>query len=150
MSNGKLSPAQTDQVSRAGLKQLIKKYNASENTDKATLSLIIEQLCKTPLFFAVKKLPNEKQLQFFTLSTGGQTFVPIFTAKEEMGKLLDSADAVCLAPADYFPMLAEGRHAVINPFGEYFLLWPELVRDHMLPYINEVKTLNEGGVVPLS
>ena len=150
MSNGKLSAALTDQVSRSGIKQLIKKYNASKNSDKETLALLIEQISKTPLFFAVKKSASKGEMQFFTLSTGGQVFIPIFTAPEELGKLADSAETVCLAPADYFPMLAEGRHAVINPFGEYFLIWPELVRDHMLPYIQDVQALKDGEMKPLS
>lgn len=141
MANGALTPEETVIVSRNSIKQLIKKYNASNGLDKTTLQLIIEQLAKTPLFFAVKKGTADKKsgnLEFLTLMTGGKVFIPIFTGEDELGKIGDNADIIALYPHDYFKMLDSGsRHAVINPFGSYFLIWPELVREHLLPFIEE-------------
>lgn len=141
MANGNLTPEETIKVSRSSIKQLIKKYNASNGLDKTTLQLIIEQLAKTPLFFAVQKGTADKkadEMSFLTLATGGQVFIPIFTGEDELGKLADNADIVVLYPQDYFEMLVSGnRHAVINPFSSYFLLWPELVRDHLIPFVQE-------------
>ena len=142
MTNGKMTPEQMSQLSRASLKNLIVKYNASGGKDKSTLQMIIEQLAKTPLYFAVKKgsSTDEGSLNFVTLATGGKVFVPMFTGPEEFGKLVESADAVCLTPDAYFRMLADNdRNAVINPFGSYFLIWPELVRDHLLPFLASQK-----------
>ena len=52
MANG-LTPEQTSQLSRSGIKKLIKTYNDSNQQDKATLSLIIEQLARTSLYFII-------------------------------------------------------------------------------------------------
>lgn len=52
MANG-LTPEQTSQLSRSGIRKLIKTYNDSNQQDKATLSLIIEQLARTSLYFIV-------------------------------------------------------------------------------------------------
>ena len=138
MAKGEFSPAQAAQVSRNSIKALIKKYNESKGQDKATLSMIIEQLARTPLYFAVQKgsdISQTSNLRFVTLSTGGQVFIPIFTDRDEFGKLMDNADAVLLQPNQYFHMLVDNNcHAVINPFGSYFLMWPELVRDYLLPF----------------
>ena len=38
-------------------------------------------------------------------------------------------------------LLENNCHAVINPFGSYFLMWPELVRDYLLPFTIETKDL---------
>ncbi len=138
MAKGEFSPEQAAQVSRNSIKALIKKHNDSKGQDKSTLSMIIEQLARTPLYFAVQKgsdISQTNNLRFVTLSTGGQVFIPIFTDRDEFGKLMDSADAVLLQPNQYFHMLVDNNcHAVINPFGSYFLMWPELVRDYLLPF----------------
>ena len=55
MANGALTPEQSAQLSRTSLKSLIEKYNASKGQDKKMLQMIIEQLAKAPLYFAVKK-----------------------------------------------------------------------------------------------
>ncbi len=143
MANG-LSPEQTSQLSRSSIKQLIKKYNDSKQQDKATLSLIIEQLARTPLYFAVEKGSDVKNgtLRFVTLTTGGQVFIPVFTGPDDFGSLADKSEAVCLEPESYFRMLLESNcHAVINPFGSYFLMWPELIKNYMLPFTVELKDL---------
>ena len=143
MANG-LSPEQTSQLSRSGIKQLIKKYNESNQQDKATLSMIIEQLARTPLYFAVEKGSDVKTgtLRFVTLTTGGQVFIPIFTGPDDFGAIAEKGDAVCLEPESYFRMLLDNNcHAVINPFGSYFLMWPELIRDYLLPFTVETKDL---------
>ena len=81
---------------------------------------------------------SSAMLNFITLTVNNQVFIPIFTDPDEFGKLKDQCDCVCLKPMDYFQMLVDNkRHAVVNPFGTYFLMWPELVRDHMLPYMKE-------------
>ena len=138
MAKGEFSPEQAAHISRSSIKALIKKYNESKGQDKATLSMIIEQLARTPLYFAVQKgsdISQTNNLRFVTLSTGGQVFIPIFTERDEFGKLMDNADAVLLQPNQYFHMLVDNNcHAVINPFGSYFLMWPELVRDYLLPF----------------
>ena len=142
MANGKMTPEQMAQLSRASLKNLIVKFNAAGGKDKSTLQMIIEQLAKTPLYFAVQKGSTETagSLNFVTLATGGKVFVPIFTGPEEFGKVIENADAVCLTPEAYFRMLSDNdRSGVINPFGSYFLLWPELVRDHLLPFLASQK-----------
>ena len=146
MANGKFTAEQSAQLSRTSLKSLIEKYNASKGQDKSILQMIIEQLAKTPLYFAVKKGSGLSggQLSFITLSTGGQTFIPIFTGPDELGKLKDNADVVCLQPGDYFTVLSENNaHAVINPFSSYFLLWPELVREHLIPFWQRSNAFSE-------
>ena len=144
---GTLTPEQSAQLSRTSIKQLIKNYNDSKGQDKKTLQMIIEQLAKTPLYFAVKKGSvgnNGNSLEFVTLATGGQVFVPIFTGPDELGKIGESADVVCLQPENYFKMLADNdRHAVINPFGSYFLIWPDLVRDHLIPFLHRSTSFEE-------
>lgn len=146
MANGALTPEQSAQLSRTSLKSLIEKYNASKGQDKKMLQMIIEQLAKAPLYFAVKKGSGVAggNLNFITLSTGGQTFIPIFTGPDELGKLKDSADVVCLHPENYFAILSENNcHAVINPFTSYFLLWPELVREHLIPFLQRSTAFSE-------
>ena len=147
MAKGEFSPDQAAQISRTSIKKLIVKYNDSKGQDKATLSMIIEQLARTPLYFAVQKgsdVSNAASIRFITLSTGEQVFIPIFTDPDEFGKLKDSADVVCLQPNQYFHMLVDNNcHAVINPFGSYFLMWPELVRDYLLPFQVETDALKE-------
>lgn len=139
MSN-ELSQQQIEHISRMGIKKLIKKYNESQGKDQQSLSMLLEQLAKTPMFFAVEKgsSVNSASIHFMTLTVGGRVFIPIFTDTDELGKLAGNCDCVCLKPMDYFQMLVDnGRHAVVNPFSSYFLIWPELVRDHMLPYMKE-------------
>ena len=146
MAKGAFSAEQSAQLSRSSLKNLIEKYNLSKGQDKATLSMIIEQLAKTPLYFAVKKGSDTsgKSLNFVTLSTGGQVFIPIFTGPDEFGRLKDSADAVCLSPEVYFDVLVKNNsHAVINPFTSYFLMWPELVREHLIPFLQQKTSFSE-------
>ena len=127
-----------EQLARNKLKSLIKKYNDSQQTDKLTLSLIFESLVHTPLLLAVKSAEGEKSsendkvnMQLITLTTGGRTFVTLFTEPDE-AKRLGKCELVKLLPQDYLPLIAD-KHSVINPFGSYFLLWPELVRDHLIP-----------------
>ena len=143
---GILSKGQSEQLSRTSIKNLIEKYNLSKGQDKQTLSMLIEQLAKTPLYFAVKKGSDKtsKSLSFVTLKLGDQVFMPIFTGPEEFGKLKDAADAVCIEPENYFKMLSDNNsHAVINPFTSYFLLWPELVRDHLIPFLQQKTSFKE-------
>lgn len=140
MSKSELSQSQIDMISRMGIKKLIKTYRDSQGKDKQTLSMLLEQLAKTPMYFAVQQGSGTKgtQVNFMTLNVNGQSFIPIFTDPDEFGKLAGNCDCVCFKPMDYFQMLVDNnRHAVINPFSSYFLLWPELVRDHMLPYMKE-------------
>ena len=127
-----------EQLARNKLGSLIKKYNDSQQKDKLTLSMIFEALAHTPLLLAVKDTAGVKSaeagkvdMQLITLTTGGRTFVTLFTEPDE-AKRLGKCELVKLAPQDYLPLIAD-RHAVINPFGSYFLLWPELVRDHLIP-----------------
>ncbi len=155
MSNSELSQQQIDQISRMGIKKLIGKYNQSQGKDKQALSMLLEQLAKTPMYFAVQKNgASSTQLSFITLTVNGQVFIPIFTDPEELGKLREQCDCVCLKPMDYFQMLVDNnRHAVVNPFGTYFLMWPELVRDHMLPYMKQAEDFEceqKSGFKPIS
>lgn len=143
MANG-LTPEQTSQLSRSGIRKLIKTYNDSNQQDKATLSLIIEQLARTSLYFIVEKDSDPKTgtLRFVTLSTGGQVFIPMFTGPDDFGALADRGKAVCLEPESYLRMLLENNcHAVINPFGSYFLMWPEFIKNYLLPFTVETKDL---------
>ena len=96
-------------------------------------------------------------LNFITLTVNSQVFIPIFTDPDELGRLKDQCDCVCLKPMDYFQMLVDNnRHAVVNPFGTYFLMWPELVRDHMLPYMKQAEDFDrqqreqKAGFKPIS
>ena len=141
MSNSELSQQQIDQISRMGIKKLIENYSKSQGKDKQSLSMLLEQLAKTPMYFAVQKnSASSAMLNFITLTVNNQVFIPIFTEPDEFGKLKDQCDCVCLKPMDYFQMLVDNkRHAVVNPFGTYFLMWPELVRDHMLPYMKQAE-----------
>lgn len=158
MSNAELSQEQIDKISRAGIKKLIEKYNQSQGKDKQSLSLLLEQLAKTPMYFAVQKnSTSSAMMNFITLTVNNQVFIPIFTSPEDFGKLKDQCECVCLKPMDYFQMLVDNnRHAVVNPFGTYFLLWPELVRDHMLPYMKQAEDFEraqkeqKGGFAPIS
>ena len=141
MSNSELSQQQIDQISRMGIKKLIENYSKSQGKDKQSLSMLLEQLAKTPMYFAVQKSSTSSaMLNFITLTVNNPVFIPIFTEPDEFGKLKDQCDCVCLKPMDYFQMLVDNkRHAVVNPFGTYFLMWPELVRDHMLPYMKQAE-----------
>lgn len=159
MSGSQLSQSQIDQISRVGIKKLIEKYNQSQGKDKQSLMMLFEQLAKTPLFFAVEKgsaVSGKGFFRFMTLTVSGQTFIPIFTSPDELGKLEGNCDCVCLRPMDYCQMLVDSnRHAVINPFGKYFLLWPELVKEHMLPYMKEAEDFERQqrenpGICPIS
>ena len=126
MANSELSQQQIDQISRMGIKKLIGKYSQSQGKDQQSLTMLLEQLAKTPMYFAVQKNgASSAMLNFITLTVNNQVFIPIFTDPDEFGKLKDQCDCVCLKPM------------VVNPFGTYFLMWPELVRDHMLPYMKE-------------
>ncbi len=155
MSNSELSQQQIDRISRMGIKKLIEKYSQSQGKDKQALSMLLEQLAKTPMYFAVRKNgESSAELSFITLTVNGQVFIPIFTEPEELGKLREQCDCVCLKPMDYFQMLVDNnRHAVVNPFGTYFLMWPELVRDHMLPYMKQAEDFEreqKSGFKPIS
>ena len=155
MSNSELSQQQIDRISRMGIKKLIEKYAQSQGKDKQALSMLLEQLAKTPMYFAVQKNGvSSAELNFITLTVNGQVFIPVFTEPEELGKLRDQCDCVCLKPMDYFQMLVDNaRHAVVNPFGTYFLMWPELVRDHMLPYMKQAEDFEreqKSGFKPIS
>ena len=55
MSNSELSQQQIDQISRMGIKKLIENYSKSQGKDKQSLSMLLEQLAKTPMYFAVQK-----------------------------------------------------------------------------------------------
>ena len=158
MSNSELSQQQIDQISRMGIKKLIGKYSQSQGKDRQALSMLLEQLAKTPMYFAVQKnSASSAMLNFITLTVNSQVFIPIFTDPDELGKLRDQCDVVCLKPMDYFQMLVDNkRHAVVNPFGTYFLMWPELVRDHMLPYMKQAEDFDrrqreqKAGFEPIS
>ncbi len=149
MAKGELSQEQIDLISRNGIKALIKKYSESQNRDQQTLSMLLEQLSKTPLYLAVQKgsdIKNAASVNFVTLTLGKQVFIPIFTGPEEYERIKDDCDFVCMHPMQYFSMLvSNNRHAVINPFGSYFLMWPELVRDHMLPYMKESEEFKKNN-----
>ena len=149
MSNSELSQQQIDQISRMGIKKLIENYSKSQGKDQQSLSMLLEQLAKTPMYFAVQKnSASSAMLNFITLTVNNQVFIPIFTEPDEFGKLKDQCDCVCLKPMDYFQMLVDNkRHAVVNPFGTYFLMWPELVRDHMLPYMKESEEFKQRSQV---
>lgn len=152
MAGSGFNNVQTEQIARSGLKQLIKNYNMSGGTDQKSLQIILEYIGKTPLYIAIAKGSKKDDVQIITLSTPNAIFVPIFTSPEEMGKLKDDAEVMLMAPADYIPIILQmNHHAVINPFGDYFLLWPELMREHMLPYIQEhdaftAQTFGKGPV----
>lgn len=158
MSNSELSQQQIDQISRMGIKKLIGKYSQSQGKDRQALSMLLEQLAKTPMYFAVQKnSASSAMLNFITLTVNSQVFIPIFTDPDELGRLKDQCDCVCLKPMDYFQMLVDNnRHAVVNPFGTYFLMWPELVRDHMLPYMKQAEAFDrqqreqKAGFEPIS
>ena len=158
MSNSELSQQQIDQISRMGIKKLIGKYSQSQGKDRQALSMLLEQLAKTPMYFAVQKnSASSAMLNFITLTVNSQVFIPIFTDPDELGRLKDQCDCVYLKPMDYFQMLVDNnRHAVVNPFGTYFLMWPELVRDHMLPYMKQAEDFDrqqreqKAGFEPIS
>lgn len=158
MSNSELSQQQIDQISRMGIKKLIGKYSQSHGKDRQALSMLLEQLAKTPMYFAVQKnSASSAMLNFITLTVNSQVFIPIFTDPDELGRLKDQCDCVCLKPMDYFQMLVDNnRHAVVNPFSTYFLMWPELVRDHMLPYMKQAEDFDrqqreqKAGFEPIS
>lgn len=132
------------QIARDKLKELIKKYNVSGGKDQETLQKVLDYIGKTPLFLAFAKGVKEGDMKVVTLTVSGTVFVPIFTSRDEIGKLAESSDIVLMKAGTYLPMILENdRHAVINPFGDYFLLWPELMREHMLPAIQEYEAFAE-------
>lgn len=123
-----------DELARMGLKNLIVKFNESGGNDQKSVQMILEYLSKTPMYFAVKRMGEN--MAFITLQTGGKTFVPIFTSPDEMGKVKEQGEVVLLKPLDFFTSIVDaGYDAVVNPNGQYFLLWPELMKEHMLPAI---------------
>jgi len=135
-----LSPELATELARSSIKKLIKNYNASNGTDKAGLTMLFEQLARTPLFLALSREKKENGLNVVTLATNGTVFIPIFTTPEDCGRLADSAEIVCMQPREYLELLAaSGHHAVINPFGDYFLIWPELVKDMLIPFLNSTE-----------
>lgn len=138
MANAPMDNVQMEQIARKNLKQLIKKFNLSDGNDKEALQKILNCIASTPLYMPFAKGSKEGNTQVITLTTPDAVFVPLFTSSAESGKIGESADIKLVAPADFIPMILElGHHLVVNPFGEYFLLWPELMREHMLPYLNE-------------
>ena len=108
MANSELSQQQIDQISRMGIKKLIGKYSRSQGKDQQSLTMLLEQLAKTPMYFAVQKNgASSAMLNFITLTVNNQVFIPIFTDPDEFGKLKDQCDCVCLKPMDYFQMLVD-------------------------------------------
>ena len=137
------SSIDVQQIARDKLKELIKKYNVSGGKDQETLQKVLDYIGKTPLFLAFAK-GMEKDMKIVTLTVSGTVFVPIFTSRDEIGKIAESSDIVLMKAGTYLPIILENdRHAVINPFGDYFLLWPELMREHMLPAIQEYEAFAE-------
>ena len=122
MANSELSQQQIDQISRMGIKKLIGKYSRSQGKDQQSLTMLLEQLAKTPMYFAVQKNgASSAMLNFITLTVNNQVFIPIFTDPDEFGKLKDQCDCVCLKPMDYFQMLVDNkRHAVCKSFRHIF------------------------------
>ena len=55
MSNSELSQQQIDQISRMGIKKLIENYSKSQGKDKQSLSMLLEQHEKKPMYIAVQK-----------------------------------------------------------------------------------------------
>lgn len=145
MANQKMSKEQTDEITRAGIKSLIKKYNESKGQDVQTLAMLLEQIGKTPMYFALEKgSPRSGDVRFMTLQTGGQSFIPMFTSQKELGRLDGLCDCVLFDPLDSMQMLADSNHhAVVNPFSGAFLMWPELIREHMLPYMKKAEKEKE-------
>lgn len=138
MSNAPIDNVQAEQIARRNLKQLIKKYNLSDGGDKDSLQKILDHIASTPLYMPFAKGGDDGNWQVITLTTPDAVFVPLFTSSMEFGKIAENADMKLIAPADFIPMILElGHHLVVNPFGEYFLLWPELMREHMLPYLDQ-------------
>lgn len=138
MQNSPNASIEIQQIARDKLKTLIKKYNLSKGEDKKTLEELLDYVGKTPLFLAFAKGVSEGNTQVITLTLDNTVFVPLFTSIEDCGKLAENADITLMKAVNYLPMILEkNHHAVINPFGDYFLLWPELMREHMLPYIQE-------------
>lgn len=138
MDNAKFNNIEANQIARDKLKELIKKYNLSRGEDRKALEDVLEYVGKTPLFLAFAKGVAEGKSNVITLTASGTVFVPVFTATDEIGKLAENADIVLMKASEYIPMVLDmNHHIVINPFGDYFLLWPELMREHMLPYIQE-------------
>lgn len=138
MQNSPNASIEIQQIARDKLKTLIKKYSLSNGEDKNTLQELLDYVGKTPLFLAFAKGVSEGNTQLITLTTADTVFVPLFTSIKDCGKLAEDCDITLMKAVDYLPMILEkNRHAVINPFGDYFLLWPELMREHILPYIQE-------------
>ncbi len=138
MENSSDNSMQVQQIARDNLKEHIKRYNLSKGNDQKALQDVLDYIGKTPLFLAFAKGVANGNPQVITLTTGGTVFVPIFTSLEECGKIAENADITLMKASDYLPIILElNHHAVVNPFGDYFLLWPELMREHMLPFIKE-------------
>ena len=138
MANAPIDNVQMEQTARRNLKQLIKKYNLSEGGDKDSLQKILDYIASTPLYIALADGSTAENVRVITLTTPEAVFVPLFTSKLDCGKIAESADVKLMTPKEFIPLILElGHHAVVNPFGEYFLLWPELMREHMLPYLDD-------------
>lgn len=79
MANSELSQQQIDQISRMGIKKLIGKYSRSQGKDQQSLTMLLEQLAKTPMYFAVQKNgASSAMLNFITLTVNNQVFIPHF------------------------------------------------------------------------
>ena len=138
MSNAPMDNVRAEQLARRSLKQLIRKYNLSHGGDKEALQKILDHIASTPLYVPFAKDSKPGNMQVITLTTPEAVFVPVFTSQIDFGKVAESADIKLMSPKDFIPMIVElGHHLVVNPFGEYFLLWPELMREHMLPYLEQ-------------
>ena len=102
MSNSELSQQQIDQISRMGIKKLIGKYSQSQGKDRQALSMLLEQLAKTPMYFAVQKnSASSAMLNFITLTVNSQVFIPIFTDPDELGRPASHGSCARLDPAGY-------------------------------------------------
>ena len=138
MDSSSSNTIDAQQFARDKLKGLIKEYNISGGKDQKTLQKILDYVGKTPLYIPFAKGFSKDDMKVVTLSVSGTVFVPIFTSTDEIGKLAENSDIVLMKAIDFIPLILDlDHHAVINPFGDYFLLWPELMREHMLPAIQE-------------
>lgn len=138
MANSANGSLDVQQIARDKIKDLIKKHNLSGGKDQDTIKKLLDYVGKTPLFLAFAKGFKPDDMKIITLTLSDTVFVPIFTSMEEAGKIAENADIVLMKPGTYLPLILDkNHHAVINPFSEYFLLWPELMRTQMLPYIQE-------------
>lgn len=149
MENTPNSNLGIQQIARDKIKDLIKKFNLSGGKDQDTIKKLLDYVGKTPLFLAFAKGFKPDDMKMITLTLSNTVFVPIFTSMDEVGKISENADIVLMKAGTYLPMILEkNHHAVINPFGEYFLLWPELMREQMLPYIQEYEAFAAENFSP--